>query len=219
MVEEVAGHLRLKIQEDAGRWNTETLSPMVEKRVAEFLDSMEDEARAFLRSADAIRVSVALGKVMINIVATILLVVFNMFNPAAIAVAALAAIAGGGILNPLSFKKEIKKKMAKELGDHVRSERKNLAEKIECQIEDELDKLSQAIDEDLGNEINKVKEQVEVVLSEKQESECNVKDQIEMLLSLQKENDDIDTFLEEMFTEIGLGERRDSGNYYLPAYS
>ncbi|HEY2293573.1 MAG TPA: dynamin family protein [Thermoanaerobaculia bacterium] len=61
VVEEVAGHLKEKMQEDVGRWTTSTLYPMVAARKERMEESLEEHARNFMGRLEEIRLQIAVG--------------------------------------------------------------------------------------------------------------------------------------------------------------
>ena len=61
VVEEVAGYLKDKMQEDIGRWATSTLTPMVAARMERMEESLEEHAKNFMGRLEEIRLQIAVG--------------------------------------------------------------------------------------------------------------------------------------------------------------
>ena len=62
VVREVLEHLKFKIESDVSVWTTDELSPMILNRIQEMQDSLEDDAKDFLQSANQVRVSISVGE-------------------------------------------------------------------------------------------------------------------------------------------------------------
>jgi GTP-binding protein EngB required for normal cell division len=61
VVKEVSNHLKKKMEEDAGAWFQETLSPFIEKSIDEMINDIENEANEFLDSIDRLRLQISIS--------------------------------------------------------------------------------------------------------------------------------------------------------------
>lgn len=63
---EVVNYLKEKIEEDAINWNNCTLSPMIESRMKEMMNSLEAQYRDFINSIELVRVEISKGEKLNN---------------------------------------------------------------------------------------------------------------------------------------------------------
>jgi GTPase Era involved in 16S rRNA processing len=250
VVEEVADHLKEKMQEDIGRWAALTLTPMVAARKERMEESLEEHARNFMGRLEEIRLQIAVGmdsggvteKQEVSVVgriiagtyialtgdvvtgslgvtlglkamattmalqfgAGVLLAIFNLLNPVAIAVAVVGAILGGAFLNVLSLKKSIKKMVGEKLCEEIALRRGELAKAVQEKVAEELTKIERALDVGLGGEIASVRNDVEAILRAQQEGRVDAEREVSRLKEVEKINAKVDEDLEELIFEAGL---------------
>jgi len=250
VVEEVAGHLKEKMQEDIGRWAASSLTPMVAARKERMEESLEEHARNFMGRLEEIRLQIAVGmdgggvtekqevsvlgriiagtyialtgdvltgalgvtlglKAMattmaLQIGAGILLGIFGLLNPVAIAVALVGTIVTGAFLNVLSLKKSIKKMVGEKLCEEIATRRGDLAKAVQEKVAEELTKIERALDAGLAGEIASVRNDVEVILRAQQEGRVDAEREVSRLREVDKINTKVDEDLEELIFEAGL---------------
>ena len=61
VVKEVLNHLKNQLESNTAEWGTNELSPIIETRIQEVQDSLESEAREFLKSVNKLRVNISIG--------------------------------------------------------------------------------------------------------------------------------------------------------------
>ena len=250
VVEEVAGHLKEKMQEDIGRWAGSTLSAMVIARKERMEQSLEEHARNFVGRLEEIRLQIAVGvdgggvtaqqevPALSRVIATtymvftgdvltgglgvalglkamartmalqfgagVLLAIFGLLNPVAIALALVGTIATGAFLNTLSLKKSIKKMVAEKLCEEIAMRRGELAKAVQDRVAEQLAEIERALELGLTGEIASVRNDVEVILRAQQEGRVDAEHEVDRLKELERVNAQVDEDLEVLIFEAGL---------------
>lgn len=62
VIQEIIDHLKSLIETDAANWTKEQVTPMMETRIQEVQDSLESEARDFIKSVEDLRISISVGE-------------------------------------------------------------------------------------------------------------------------------------------------------------
>lgn len=66
VVREVIDHLKTCIECDIAEWNRTSLSPMIETRIELMQDTLESEAKEFVKSVDEVRVQISVGQDIVD---------------------------------------------------------------------------------------------------------------------------------------------------------
>ncbi len=141
---------------------------------------------------------------MLQIVAVIIIAIFDLFNPVAIIIAAITAIIAGGFLNLRSLKDGIKKNVSKKLCEELASRKKDLAEKVKINVQEKLTELKNALDKGLAGEISSIRDEVEQILDERKRGKLDAQKEIQKLRNLEEENLELDNKLNTLMFEVGL---------------
>lgn len=249
---EVVDHIKICIEEEIANWNRNELAPMIESRMDEMLEALEQDARNFIKEVDQIRVQISIGDqidnnavarqeepsvlgrliaggysiltgdiitggigaylgikamlrtMMYQVVAGIILVGFNLFNPAAFIVAAIGAIVAGSFHNMFSLKDGIKKTVGKKFSEEIGNKRKELSKNAENKVKEALTKIKVALDNGLAGEISAVRGEVETILEERREAQKNVEQEIKALDLLEKKNNTLEENIDRLIFEAGI---------------
>ena len=140
----------------------------------------------------------------IQVIGGALLVLFGLFNPVAILATLVASILAGNIMNMLSLKNEIKKKVGKKMCEELASRQRDLAEAVRKNTQENLDALRNALDSGLAAEISSIEDEVENILAERKQGQLNVQEEVQKLRGYERSNHAIDTRLTDLMFEAGL---------------
>lgn len=147
-----------------------------------------------------------LRAMMYQIIAGIVLVLFNLLNPVAIIMAMITAILAGGFHNIFSLKNSIKKIVGRNLSHEIGKKQKELSKNVENKVKEELNKIKTALDNGLAGEISSVRCEVEAILEERRKARSNADHEIRKLDVIEKENITIEECIDKLNFEAGIKE-------------
>ncbi len=142
-----------------------------------------------------------LNTIVLQVIAGILLGIFGLLNPAAIVIAAVAAILGGNFMNVLQLRNAIREKVGEAMAGKMRTGRSEMAKSVEESIKKQMDKLRDALDAGLAKEINGLRAGVEKRLDEKNAGEANAGREIAKIRDLDARNRVVEEKLDQLFEE------------------
>lgn len=145
-----------------------------------------------------------LRTMMYQIIAGVILGVFNLLNPVAIIIAMVAAIFVGGFHNIFSLKGSIKKTVGKNLSEEIAKKQRELSKNVENKVKEELNKIKTALDNGLAGEISSVRGEVEAILQERKKAKLNADSEIKKLDVIEKENVNLEEGIDKLMFEAGI---------------